>query len=486
MSEQLQHFWDSLSSGAAENLMAWAGAFAVLVLGWLVAVVVRAGVSAGLKRVGVNRRLDHVLGQGFDLERMASLAVFWGIVLAVLGMALERLNLSIGQGPIGEMTAQFVGFVPRLVAGAALALVAWVIASLVRALTNKVMSASQIDERLSQAAHMSPMGETLGQVLFWVVVLLFLPAILDALGLTALLTPLTTLLNQALGFVPNAFAAAVIAGVGWVVAKILKHLTAQLLHAAGIDEYAAVGGDMSLSRLGGLLVFVMVLLPALIASLDALHIVSVAQPASDMLRMVLSALPKVLGAALILGLTWVLGRVVAGLVAGVLSGVGVDAWPERIGLSHAFAQAPLSKVVGRLVMFFVMLFASAEAATQLGFSQVSDLLGQFVVFGGDVMLGCVILSVGFWLANVAHGAIDRAAGERSRGLAGVARAAILALVLAMGLRAMGLANEIVNLAFGLTFGAVAVAVALAFGLGAREAAGELAKDWLNKWRGPNA
>lgn len=484
MSEQLQHFWDSLSSGAAESLMAWAGALAVLLLGWLVAVVVRAAVGAALSRVRVNTRLATVLGQGFDLERIAALAVFWGILLAVLGIALERLNLSVGQGPIAEMTADFVGFVPRLVAGAALALVAWVIASVVRALTNKVMSASQIDERLSQAAHMSPMGETLGQVLFWIVILLFLPAIFDALGLTALLTPLTTLLNQALGFVPNVFAAAVIAGVGWVVAKILRHLTTQLLQAAGVDRYAASEGDVRLSALGGLLVFVMVLLPALIASLDALHIVSVAQPASDMLRMVLASLPKVLGAALILGLTWVLGRVVAGLVTGVLSGLGVDGWPSHVGLGHAFSKTALSQVAGRLVLFFVMLFASAEAATQLGFGQVSDLVGQFVVFGGDVLLGCVILSVGFWLANVAHQAIDRAAGEHSQGLAGIARAAILALVLAMGLRAMGLANEIVNLAFGLTFGAVAVAVALAFGLGAREAAGELAKDWLNKWRNP--
>jgi len=42
---------------------------------------------------------------------------------------------------------------------------------------------------------------------------------------------------------------------------------------------------------------------------------------------------------------------------------------------------------------------------------------------------------------------------------------------------MGIANEIVNLAFGLTLGALAVAFALAFGLGGREAAGKVAEQW---------
>ncbi len=50
----------------------------------------------------------------------------------------------------------------------------------------------------------------------------------------------------------------------------------------------------------------------------------------------------------------------------------------------------------------------------------------------------------------------------------------------MALRQMGLADEIVNLAFGLTLGALAVAFALAFGLGGREAAGEELKAWIRQ------
>jgi hypothetical protein len=50
----------------------------------------------------------------------------------------------------------------------------------------------------------------------------------------------------------------------------------------------------------------------------------------------------------------------------------------------------------------------------------------------------------------------------------------------MGLKAMGIADSIVNLAFGLTLGSVAFAFALAFGLGGRQPAERLLTDLLDK------
>ena len=60
----------------------------------------------------------------------------------------------------------------------------------------------------------------------------------------------------------------------------------------------------------------------------------------------------------------------------------------------------------------------------------------------------------------------------------IAKIAILVFAGAMALRQMGLANEIINLAFGLLLGAIAVAVALAFGLGGKEIAAQEIKKWL--------
>jgi len=62
----------------------------------------------------------------------------------------------------------------------------------------------------------------------------------------------------------------------------------------------------------------------------------------------------------------------------------------------------------------------------------------------------------------------------------IARIAILGLVLAMGLKSMGLADNIVNMAFGFSIGGVAIAAALAFGLGGRDAAKTVADNWASK------
>src|SRR3546814_6751806 len=102
-----------------------------------------------------------------------------------------------------------------------------------------------------------------------------------------------------------------------------------------------------------------------------------------------------------------------------------------------------------------MLFATVEAAAMLGFAGVHELLEMFIAFGADILLGLVIFVVGYWLADLAARAIERTNPE-GLGMARIARVAILGLVVAMGLRAMGVADDIVNLAFGLVLGAVAV------------------------------
>jgi hypothetical protein len=125
------------------------------------------------------------------------------------------------------------------------------------------------------------------------------------------------------------------------------------------------------------------------------------------------------------------------------------------------------------------LFAVVEAANRLGFTQVRDVVTLFIEFGGHVLMGAVILVIGYWLADLARRVIQRAESDHSVLFARIAQFAILGLVFAMGLRAMGIANEIVQLAFGLVLGAIAVAVALAFGLGGRAAAAKLLDRWLN-------
>jgi len=477
--------WDSLQNALGSHIPQLFGALAIFLLGWLVAVLVRAGARRSLGFIGVNHRFGKLTGKGVDIEGAVALGLFWVVILLTLTAVFNSLDLALVSGPFTALTTQLFEYAPRLLGGLMLALVAWLAASVVRAVAQRLLDRSTLDEKLSEHAAMAPIGESLAGALFWLVILLFVPAILGALQMQGLLDPLRAMITKTLDMVPNAVAALVIGGVGWIVATVLRNLTTNLSRTAGVDQLgnqAGLAQSVRLSSVLGLLVFVAVFLPSLIAALDALKIEAISRPATDMLALMLDAVPHIIAAGLILVVTWLVASFATRLLANLLATLGFDSLPEHVGLAHAFEKTPASMAVGRVALFFAMLFASVEASAQLGFGQFSAIVSSFIRFGGDILLGSAILVIGFWLANVAHDAIARASGAGTRGLARIGRFAILALVIAMGLRAMGIADDIVNLAFGLTLGAVAVAVALSFGLGGREAAGKLMEHWLSRFR----
>lgn len=480
--------FNSLQGQLGQHLPGIFGALAVLIGGWLIAVLVRAGLNRFLHMIGINNRISESTGQEVDLASGISLGAFILILLITLIGVFSSLNLQAVSAPFNVMVTEIFEYLPRIFAGLILLAIAWGIATLVRLLATKALSSVNLDEKLSKEAGMQPMSNNVGNMLFWIIILMFLPALLSTFELNGLLAPVQGMVDEFLAMVPNIFAGGVIALVGWVVAKILRGLVTNILATSGIDNISKTAGiesksNIKLSNVIGMLVFIFVFIPTLIAALDALQMETISQPASHMLAMMFEAVPNILAAAVILTITYYVAKFIAALVVNLLAGIGFNGVPAKLGYADTFtSKSTISDLVGKIIIFFAMLFATVEAANRLGFSQVSDIMGMFIQFGGDVLLGSVILMVGFWLANLAYSAIDRASGKQSSGLANIARIAIIGLVVAMGLRAMGIADDIVNMAFGLTLGSVAVAVALAFGLGGREAAGKQLEYWFSKMR----
>ena len=484
--DHLTTLWASLQTSMGAHLPQVLGALAIFIIGWFVAALIKAGARKGLRMLRLNERFSGNTGQNVDVEGVVALTLFWLVLLLTLAAMFNALNLSMVSGSFAALTTQLFEYAPRLLGAALLSLLAWLVATLVRGLAQKLLDRTTLDEKLSEHANMSPISESLSQALFWLVILLFVPAVLGVLQMEGLLAPLREMTTKALDMLPNIFAALVIGGVGWVVATVLRNLTTNLLRSAGADQVGSRAGladTVRVSGLAGLLVFILVFVPALIAALDALKIDAISRPATDMLAMLMEAVPRIVAAGLILLITWMVASFATRLLSSLLANVGLDTVPAKLNMAHAFVKTPPSRLIGRIALVFAMLFATVEAANQLGFQRFSDMISTFIEFAGDVLLGSAILVIGFMLANVAYVAINRASGNddgQGSGMARLARFAILGIVLAMGLRAMGIADDIVNLAFGLTLGAVAVAVALAFGLGGREAAGRIASRWADR------
>ena len=489
------------------NLLA---ALAILIVGWLVALIVARLVRAGLRRTNLDNRLASSVApeaaeRPLAVEQAISSAVFYLILLFVLVACFQALGLTLIIAPLTEMLALVLAYLPRIAVAAVLLLLAWVLARVLRGLVLRVATAARLDERLTRQASTEaqavPVSRSLAEVIYWLVFLLFLPLILDALQLEGLLAPVQSLLNQILGFVPFLLAAIVILVLGWFVARIVQRIISGLLAAIGIDRlserfgFARVLGQQRLSDILGLVVYILILIPVILAALDALQLTALTLPISNMLNRLLAALPNILGAVVILVLSYVVGRVVAGLVTRLLAGVGLDTWLARLGAIGRTLEAPgsaaarqypvgarASSIVGTLVLVAIMLLATINALQLLGFGQLADLVSQFLVFAGHVVVGLLIFALGLYLANLAAQVIRTTAPQYPRLLANMARVAILVLAGAMALRQMGLANEIINLAFGLLLGAIAVAVAVAFGLGGRELAGQTLEEWRQRLR----
>ena len=496
------------------------GAFAVLIIGWLIALIVSSIVGKALHKTDLDEKIaGKVLGaekaRSMQPQKWITKIVYYVLLFFVFVAFFQVLGLTLVAGPFNQLLNIVFAYIPKLFAALVLAIIAWIIAVVLKKVVLRVLQSAKVDESLGSKAGLGkadmPLSQTIAEIVFFLVLLLFLPMILNALALGGLLEPLQLMIAKMLGFLPNLLAAAIILIIGWLLARILQKIVTNLLAAMGSERLSQkVGLDKVLGKAGlagliGLVVYILILIPVLIAALQALAIDAITAPVSAMLARMLAILPNLFAAAAVLAVAYVLGKIISELAASLLEGMGFDGIWERLGLCRAGEGAGLaglaggeggagepgsatspaagggkrtpSQIVGLIIIAAIMLFALIEAANMLQMSMLADIIFEFTVFAGHVLMGLIILAIGIYLGNLAFNAVLSSGMSSSKLPAQAARIAILVFASAMALRQMGLANEIINMAFGLLLGAIAVAVALAFGLGGRDAAAEEIRKW---------
>ena len=368
-------------------------------------------------------------------------------------------------------------------------IVGYIVAKVVEIAVVAILKRTSVDERLARAMGSEPSQEpsverAVGRFVFYLLMLFVLIAFFRRLGLDFITQPLNQIIAEIAAFLPNLIAAIVIVVVGYLLARIARGVVTQLARGLGADRLARrVGLGLSLSQLLGVLVYALILIPAIIAALNALDIEAISGPATQMLETFLNAIPGLFGAALLLIIAYFVGRVVADIVRDLLAGMGFNQLAERMGLARITEQAAPARtpaeIVGTIVLVAIMLFAAMEAAQLLTFVFLANIIADFLVFLGRLLLALIIVGIGIYLANLAHDLIWSSGGKNATFTAKLVRWAVLIFSGAVALEQLGVADEIINLAFGLTLGAIAVAAALAFGLGARDVAGREAERFVD-------
>jgi hypothetical protein len=391
-------------------------------------------------------------------------------------------------------------------------IVTWILAAIVKWAIGKLVTKVPALQR--DGGNGQQIGKSVGQIAGLIVWLLGLIAVLQLFELDQVLSPLQGLLDGIFAFLPNIIGAGFIFFIGFVFAKIAKQLIQTALNAVDLtkltskfrslgdkatgvadgsgdagrpqpdvtQQQAAQGqpgqpqqpgyapnpnaeANAKISNLIGNLVFGVIIIVVAISALQVLGIKAISDPAQQMLQIFLNAIPVIIAAGILLTIGFVIAKFLGNLLEQILEGIGTDKAISEIGIVPEGTSA--SNVITRIVQVAIMIFFAIMATRMLGFPEITNILNEILDLGGSVLFGAAIIAAGFLIAAIIGKFITNNLASK------VLRYSAIALFIAMGLRYMGLADSIINLAFGAVVIGGAAAAALAFGLGGRDAAAKV-------------
>ncbi len=388
--------------------------------------------------------------------------------------------------------AFFEDALPDVLGALGLTVLALILARIISEFVRKSVDKSKIGmvaNRETLGPGRPSLGKSLGSAVFWLILLMFIPWVLAVLGLSQTLAPLNAMLTQVMEYLPRIALAAFTIAIGFVIATVARRAVTSLLSAAPIDHAAKQAdiGDLikgtEIARASGLFVYVGILIPTFIVGLEALAIESISAPLTAMLQTMLNAIPSIIAAGLVLFVFTLFARAVRSLVISFLTGMGFDSFWRQLGVAiehhedeesaRRVMKAPVISptiIVANIAMAAMLIVGAITAAQQLNIEPVSTALSEVLAVGAQILLGSVVILAGIPVSRFVANTLRRAGDPRSELVATAVQWGILVLVTAIGVREMGLGEDIIFAGFVLILGAAALAAALAFGIGGRGAA----------------
>ena len=197
--------------------------------------------------------------------------------------------------------------------------------------------------------------------------------------------------------------------------------------------------------------------------------------------------PALFGAAVVLTAGYFVAKLAQKAVMRLLRRMRLNDVLERGGvpaLDYAGARVDPTRVLANLVFWFLVFTAMLIAADTLGIDYLGQVFSELVSYVPSVIAAVVIVILGIVLGDFVSALIHASLGGLHGGpmLARVGKGGVVLLAVFMSLQELGVATGIVTTAFAIIFGAVALALALSFGLGNRDLAGEVTREWYQRWK----
>ena len=464
-------------------------ALIVLLIGWIIAKMIASGVEKGIKKANLEEKVFSKFrstdsDSKVDTGKIISKVIYYVLLVVVFILFFNILNLDMIANPLAELISTILAFIPAVLKAAiilAFAFILGIIAQWLVTTGGKKLNLANLFVRLRVADTPEKASEYItatGKIAFYLIILLFVPGILNALDIAGVAEPFSSVLDTVLAFIPRLISAVIIFAIGWFVAKFVKSLIVNLLQAVGSEKVVKklklekVFEETTLASFVGNVVFVLILIPVVISALEKLELKGITDPAISMLHQVMDLVPNIIVAAVIIMIAVWAGKFLGDLVGDLLARLGFNNITANMKLGNKDIDSNTmtpSKIVGYIVQVLIIFFLTVQALTLIKLNFLVEIATVITAYLPNVLAAVLILGVALIVANLVEKVFkDMLNGPAIGLIAGFAKYAILVLAVFMALTQLGIATSIVSSAFILILGGLALAFGLAFGLGGKE------------------
>lgn len=364
--------------------------------------------------------------------------------------------------------------VPDILFAILLLIVAFIAAKIVKSIVTKLLNLIKLEKLTAKTGvnteSVDSAKKFIAKLAYFVTFLLFLPGVLDRLGMDSVSGPITGLANDFISFIPKLVSAGIILAVGIFIAKFVKDLLLPLLKAAKIDKLQEKSGikaneKTSFSNIIANVVYGFILLIVITSAFDQLGIAAISGPTNAIVSTIFASIPDILGAIIIIAVGVFISNLVAGLLESLLAGIGADTLIEKITGSNE-KKIVLSKTISTIVKYIMVVIFLVQGVNVLGLPVLTNIGASIIGYVPAAVSMILILAAGIFAGNIAESTIAKKF-PNAKATAFIAKIVIYVVTGFLCLSQLGIAKVLVESTFILIVAAACVAFAIAFGIGGR-------------------
>lgn len=385
--------WNELIETVTPYALPVLKAALILLVGYFISKVVAWVVKTILEKTTIDDRIAELLfkerAEAISVEKAVSKTVFWIMMLFVIMGACQALALDAVTVPLNALLTKITSYLPNFIGAVLLGTVAVLIAVTLKKALYGILTSFDVDAKVNQqmdgeeAVKQVSLARSLSEALFYGILLLFLPQILDTLQLAGL-DPVKEMVGEVIGFIPNLISAAILLVIIYFVARIIQRLISNLLASVGFDKILpllgfkedAVSSKNTPSTVVGYVVFGILIFLGLTQVFETLQLEAISGQVTELF----DGIFKILIGTILFGV----GVIVANLAARAIKNSGVN---------HA-------ETISNIARIAILIFVGAMAL------RTTNLAPEIVNLAfGSVIVGLALaLSLAFGLGGRDHAA----------------------------------------------------------------------------------